>query len=683
MSKEDWRPERSDIHSDSFRKFISSHIPRFDCIIPNLEFYLYCEQARRWLDEGTTVSDQRTAQEQWDFVAREFERMNTNSLYAMDKYGWIKDDQLPNGRRKYYASTPQALIIFCMDRGHSLEIGKGRQAAITSTVMLYEVFKMLTHTSYKGVLVTDDVEFTGKNIFNDKLKASYQFVARFEPWIKPPKVPGYSEKKVVFDWSEGIGKDERKAISAEYSLAASDDTQTINGTTPSKVVFDETQNIATYQAIKMEARPTMLSSGEDGTIRVKRQIVAYGTGSSHQRGKGSFENEFKSTIRKWDYGEDTSSFVPLFLDWTCRPNMTRARYLEEQRYYLDQKNEEMTGMSKEERTSMFHAAMPSTPEDMFLTAHKTMVPPLIIRGQQQRIIQCVKDGLSAQPGRFIPVYNYDKPTPEHFFFPFEISGVIWKEARADEINAPAKMFMPPEKDWVHRYYQGTDPIQSVSGTSKFASVIWDNVGVIGEKDGQKIYHPMPVCIINDRATRVEESYMQSKLMGMYYANYKQRACMEVTERNQGQDYESFIRVQMGLGDSLWLMRALPKEYQGGSHAYGIDLKQGRKGRSLYYDTVRLLVDNADNIWYKEIWDQVSNIDVDERPDGSMDWGVVNKNGQNDDLVIALSYAFISCRSENKDPKHINVDSPEFVIREVRTRVGEHNVWTKQRVPVKY
>lgn len=129
---------------------MSSHIPRFDCLIPNLEFYLYLEQARRWLDEGTTVSDYRTAQEQWDFVAREFERMSTNSLYAMDKYGWIKDDQLPNGRRKYYASTPQALIIFNMDRGHSLELGKGRQAAITSTVMLYEVFKMLTHTSYKG-----------------------------------------------------------------------------------------------------------------------------------------------------------------------------------------------------------------------------------------------------------------------------------------------------------------------------------------------------------------------------------------------------------------------------------------------------------------------------------------------------------------------------------------------------
>ena len=657
--KENWAPVKVDEHSEAFYQFIESHIPCFDKLIANEEFYLYCEQQQRWLDEGATVTDFQ-GQDQWEFVQQEFERMSQNTLYGMNKYGWIKDDKMPNGRRKYEASTPQALIAFILDRGQSFELGKGRQAAITSTVMLYEAIRMLVQTSYKGVLVTDDVEFTGKNIFNDKLKACYQYLVRFNPWMKPGKVPNYSEKKIIFDWSEGTGKDSQKAISAEYALAASDDTQTINGTTPSKIVFDETQNIPTYQAIKLEARQTMLSTGIDGTIRVARQIAAYGTGSSHQRGKGSFENEYKGTIGKWNRREGTSSFVPMFLDWTCRPNMTRSRYLIEREYYLNNdSNDETKGMSKEERTSMFHAAMPSSPDDMFLTSHKTMVPSLVIKSQQDRILKMNTMGGGAVRGRFEPVYNFDKPMPPGSYITHQIVGVQWKEAPADDIDAPIKMLLDRERMWLYRYYQGTDPIQSASGTSKFASVIWDNVGPIRVVNGQQLFSPMPVCILNDRQSRVEESYLQSKLMGMYYANHGQRACMELSERNQGQDYEAFIRTQMGLGDSLWMKNALPRDYRGGNHTYGVDLKQGRKGFALYYDTARMLMDNASNIWFNEIWAQVRNIDVEERPDGSMDWGTMNKNTFNDDLVIACSYAHISSRADNKDPKMINVDVPEY------------------------
>lgn len=611
--------------------------------------------------------------------------MKQNTLYGMEKYGWIKDDQMPQGRRKYHASTPQALITFILDCGYSTEIGKGRQAAITSTVMLYEAIRMLVHTSYKGVLVTDDIEFTGKNIFNDKLKGAYRYLVQFNPWLKPPKVPSYAEKKIIFDWSEGVTKDEARAVSSEYSLAASDDTQTINGTTPSKLVIDEAQNVSTYQAIKLEARPTMLSAGLDGVMRVKRQICGYGTGSSHQKGRGSFESEYKATIHSWINGKDTSSFVPLFLDWTCRPFMTLSRYLTERKYYLNTEKEEMKGMSKEERTSMFHAAMPSSPEDMFLTNHKTMVPPMVIRGQAERISTLMRMGGGPERGRFRPIYNRNVTMPYGMYVQWQITGVEWVPADPDDITAPVLMLLPPEKMWTARYYQGTDPIQSSSGSSRFASVIWDEVGVVKEINGQKIYHPMPVCILNDRQDRVEESYLQSKLMGMYYANLGQKACMEVTERNQGQDYEAFVRTQMGLAESLWLRAALPKDYKGGKHTYGIDLKQGRKGFALYYDTVRLLMDHHQNIWFNEIWWQVGNVDVEERPDGSMDWGIVNKNMQNDDLVIALSYAHISSRADGRDPRFIDAQTQEFKKKQVRQRDPRTNqlYWIEKKVPVIY
>lgn len=675
ISKDDWAPEKVDEHTEQFYHFIESHIPCFDKIIADEGFYLYIEQQQRWLDEGTTVADFE-GQSQWEFVQTEFERMSENTLYGMNKYGWIKDDSVPARRRDYKASTPQALICYLLDCGYSLEMGKGRQAAITSTVMLYEAIRMLVQTSYKGVLVTDDIEFTGKAIFNEKLKASLMYMRMDNAWIYPPGVGNWADKNIVFDWSEGKAKHEKKVISSQYSLAASDDTQTINGTTPSKVVFDEAQNIPTYQEIKREARPTMLAAGLDGTIRIARQIVAFGTGSSHQRGKGAFENEYKSTISKWNRRETTSSFVPLFLDWTCRPYMTRKRYLIERAYYIDNdENEETKGMSKEERTSMFHAAMPSSPDDMFLTSHKTMVPSLLIKKQQDRILKMNTLGGGAIRGRFVPVFNHAVSTTPGFYIPNPVIGSKWQEADPDDIDAPVKMLMPPERFWVYRYYQGTDPIQSASGTSKFASVIWDNVGPIKVKDGQQIFHPMPVCILNDRQSRVEESYLQSKLMGMYYANHGQKACMELTERNQGQDYESFVKTQMDLRESLWLRGALPKDYRGGSHEYGVDLKQGRKGFALYYDTSRMLMDFHENIWFNEIWAQVRNIDVEERPDGSMDWGTVNKNAFNDDLVIACSYAHISCRAENKDPKKINSDVPEY--RTVKKLVRGPRQWNGQ------
>lgn len=669
---EHWKPERVDKHDPEFRTFIRSHIPQFDRIKANMRFFLYIEQARRWLEEGASVEDFQ-GEEQVRYALKEMERIEQNRLYGMDKYGWIKDDEMPGGKRKYYASAPQALIIFCLDCGYSLEIGKGRQAAITSTVMLYEAFTMLVRTSYKGVLVTDDVEFTGKNIFNDKLKGSYQFVSRLNPWLKPPKIPNYAEKKIVFDWSESSTKDEAKAFSSEYSLAASDDTQTINGTTPSKVVLDEAQNIPTYTAIKLEARPTMLSSGEDGTIRIKRQIVAYGTGSSHQRGKGAFENEYKGTIRKWTESKDTSSFVPLFLDWTCRPNMTEKRYREEYDFYLN-RNEDLAGMSKEERTAMFHAAMPSKPEDMFLTSHRTIIPPLILKRHQDRILdECHAKGLAPRPGRFEPIYNTAKAMPDGSYLPYYVTGAKWVESEPDDFEAPCLMLSDRAPGWIRRFVKGTDPIQSPTGNSKFASLILDRAGYIGELDGQRYFKPVVSCIVNWKNEVVEENFLQSALMGMYYANDKQRACMEVFEINQGQSYQRFLFSPfMDLGRSVYTRLAMPVRYRGGiqaGHPYGISIKSGRAGGTkghLYADVRNGLLDMGDGIWHYEVFSQANNVVVEEK-DGGMAYYPRNKNVDNDDLLDAFGFALIASEIEANDPLEIGVDAPRKVKKTVYDR----------------
>ena len=39
------------------------------------------------------------------------------------------------------------------------------------------------------------------------------------------------------------------------------------------------------------------------------------------------------------------------------------------------------------------------------------------------------------------------------------------------------MFMPPNKEYVDRYYQGTDPLSAESGTSKMGYRDWETGGV--------------------------------------------------------------------------------------------------------------------------------------------------------------------------------------------------------------
>lgn len=665
IHREDWKPERPELHTRDaeFRRFISSHIPRFDCIIPYKPFYLYTEQALRWLAEGETWQDYE-GEEQRQFVIQEFERIDENKLYGAIKYGYIKDDVMPGGWRKYDASTPQAMLYYLMDAVFSGELGKGRQAAITSSIELYDALTMLTKASYKGVLVTDDVEFTGKNIFADKFQACIQILTLKNPWMKPAKTPNWASKKVTHAWSVGTSKEQQRTFSSDYTLAASNETQTINGTTPSMVRFDECQNISTYQDIKLEARPTMLAN-MDGIMRVVRQIWAWGTGSRKQTGGGAFENEYKSTLAKWLKGEDTSTFVPLFFDRTCRPGITDRDYIREYEFYMSTQEDGMTGMTKEERLAVFYSAYPNKPEDMFLTSHRTIVPAMIISEAQDRIITfCHNKGLPVK-GRFEPVLNNSVPMPEGSWYPAKVVGAKWVPLPPDDHTAPCKMFMDrPQKPWAHRFFHGTDPIQSSGGSSKFASAIWDRVGVVSMQSGQRIFHPTVSCILNDRTVRVEECFNQSILMGMYYANHGQRACMEVFEVNRGEAYENWKKSPIfGLESSLWYRRALPSKYQGGNHMFGIDMKNNsansRKSH-LFLDIVRFVNEHGKGVWFYEYWTQLHNIEVGENPrTRAMEFGTMNKNAYNDDIVFAVQYAYMSNECEMSPALEIGTDVEEY------------------------
>lgn len=272
ITRAHWLPEGAPEEiTDELRRFVSSGNPRFDKLLAYEPFYLYCEQARRWRAEDGRIEDCKSEGEQEAFAMQEFARARDNKLYGLDKYATIKDEVSPGGRRDYKASTPQALLMFLKDCGFSYILLKGRQAAITSTMMAAAQLTALVTPSYKGALVVDK-EKTGFNIFNDKFKSTYQFMP---DWWKPEVEGNWSNKTVLLDFDPGERKSDKRRFTAEFSTYPASDPQTINASTPTETYFDEAQKMSTLQDILGELRPTMLANIDD-ELRILRAAFVWG-----------------------------------------------------------------------------------------------------------------------------------------------------------------------------------------------------------------------------------------------------------------------------------------------------------------------------------------------------------------------------------------------------------------------
>ncbi len=664
-----WAPSNAVEIDAEFRRFINSHIPQFDQLIPYKEFYLYCEQARRWLEDKRTLADVDQL-ERVDYKWRELDRIADNKLYGLNKYVSIKEDGFIGGRRKFEASAPQALLAFLVDRGNSFELVKGRQAAITSTMLAMAALESVVKNAFSVVFMVHKKDGTGKPLFRNKFQSTFQHLPE---WMigEVDVAKGFSTESAIIDFDPATEKLRKGKDVSEVRLLSSEDSMNINGQTPTWSLFDESQNIPTLQLLRGELDPTMYQFNmATGRMELVRQAFMWGTGSSNNTGNGAFENDYKGILEAWQSGEETDGWVPLFMDWTCRPGMRYDFYVMQRRKYLRGKTEETKGLSTTERLALFKAHYPSAPDDAFMTSHKTVVPMDIIIKQQNRIqSECIKKDLAPIPGKFNAIFDTSVTLPEGSLFQHPVKGVRWVPSSPDDIEAPISMFLPPDNTWAHRYFQGTDPIQNDGGFSRFSSAIWDSVGHVNE-NGE--FAPGPVCVLNSRTTFTTELFMQSALMGMFYRNYGQKACRELLEINVGHRYADFkCSPVVNLRDSLLTRHELLPKYKIGaaSNIYGIDLKGGKGSRkeTLYGDLTDLVRAYGHNIWYMPFWSQLRNISVESESDGAVKWGTRNKNVYNDDLVYAIAYAELCSRCVNKQPEPVSLDNKKFVTKKVVKR----------------
>ena len=419
-----------------------------------------------------------------------------------------------------------------------------------------------------------------------------------------------------------------------------------------------------------------LTASSDNTY-LANGIITHNTGSSNNTGQGAFENDFKGILESWQGGEDTAGWVPVFFDWTCRPGMTRGFYEDRKKEYLRGQTEETKGLTPAERLSLFYAHYPSKPDDAFMSTHKTLIPMEMIVRQQQRISEhCTKAGFAPEVGKMEPIYNESIEIHGELPFPglkpHPIVGARWVPSSADDFEAPIKMFMPPQRNVANNCFQGTDPIANDGGFSRFSSAIW-MASAKTEGSGDNIVHiPTVACMLNARTVFPHELFLQCALMGIYYANYGQKACKELVEINVGTRYTDFkCGPWLGLRESLLTRHQLPPAYKRGqaTNTYGIDLKGGKGSRKedLYGDVTSLLRNWGHNIWYYDFWSQVRHISVESKEDGSVQWKTQNKNVYNDDMVYAVAYAELCCRAVNKMPELVSIDTPKYTTKRVVVR----------------
>lgn len=683
ISKEDWCPDFAPRKIDAnLRSLLLSCNPRFDRLIPEKRFWLYCEQARRWGPEANKAEDLTNNTLQEAYKQQEYGRVHQNKLYGLDGYVTIKDET-QGGRRIYKASTPQALLMFLKDCGYSIILLKGRQAAITSTMMAAAVLTALITPAYKGAIVADK-EKTGLGIFNDKFKSTFQFLPSW--WRPDEKGMPWSDRRVIFDFDPGESKSEKRKYMSEMQTYSSADSQTLNSNSPTEVYFDEAQKTSTLQEILKEVRPTMLAATSKG-LKMLRSVFIWGTGGTGDIGKGAFEGQLKGAMKRLDdHSSDKVFLVPIFFDAFCRPYMDRETYLDQYDDYLNGDNEYTRGMTPEQNRAIFAAHYPMTPEDSFMASTKSIVAGSIIKKQRDRILkECHPyEALKPKKGKFYPVYNYSNKMPPGSWQPYEIVDARFEAVKMDEFDAPVTMFRPhdtnsrPDNGYIHRFFQGTDPIQSQTGKSKMSSAIWDAAAVERVVDGVKYYVPTVSCIVNYRPEDdLNEAFLQCVLMGIYYRNHGQKKCMELVEYDQGHNYIEFQKAPFIMTQESLLLRAmLLPAYNGSNHglmngsvkgAIGLSMKKGTKTRA-YQDLAELIMDYGSNIYFIEFWNQLMNVQTEEKEDGTVSWGTKDFKIYNDDLVDAILFCYLAWRSINEKPKKIGgEEAPEKTIQKVRYR----------------
>lgn len=358
-----------------------------------------------------------------------------------------------------------------------------------------------------------------------------------------------------------------------------------------------------------------------------------------------FETEYNYYWDQWYSGNHSVGIIPLFFDWTTRPGITREFYDREKEAYQSGGGEYFKGTSLEERLNQFKQHYPSTKDDMFLTSEKTLKSGYWIGEQLDRITKA-EHKFESKFGAFEPVFDFDSPL-ENADVPYKITGANFVPCSDDEIhNAPVEMIFEPDRNWIHRYYMGTDPIQTDNGYSNMSSSMWDN------------YYQTISCRVNWRSSDHKEVFRQCHLMNLYYRpeGYEIK---ELIEMNAG---TSYVDYKESKGDQYCLVEntELPASYRGGKTLLvGID-NHGNRSKFIIATMKSFYDIFGERLYSKQSFHQLRTFVCTVAASGIEKWGTKDPEKFRDDVLYSDTFAYICALSyDHEIPKEIKSDKDRY------------------------
>ena len=662
ITKEDWLPTSNIYHEQDFINWINSIVySAFPQKIRYTKFERYKAQAYKWLQDKETIVDYKSDDAKREYTNRERNRIEENTLYFANKYGELKEGDAVSGVMKYYAKEHHAVIYYLFDCRYNVIGGKGRQIGFTSAMGIIALKMLLVNTNYYIKFIAEDKDTT-EEIFSDKIKYPFGALTR---WLQPPVK---SDSGTRFWLSDKPGKGKKGYPNSRIDVVVPKKTA-INGGSPQLVLIDEIGNIGILGAMLNEGRPTMFwNDPVTGEFSLRRQVWMWGTGGEMDKGKGSYEKEWYRIIGLWEAKQFESGFVPLFFSWHSRLN--KSEYEKEKAWYYGARAAEKD-LDLETSKIQFHQHYPSTFKDMFLTSASTLVSRDIIEGGLER---CRLLGPRMKPviGYFEPIYDYTDKMPPESDVPYRVIDARFVPLDEDDVREKGTtiIFQKPEKFWMNRYWQGTDPIATETGHSKQSSAIWDD-------------HLKTVsALMNFRKSHAHKYvYLQTLCLGLYYdvENKIKTGVKELVEANIGTNYIDYKELK-GYLNSLIFTTQLPAKVAGGTREIGVDNKGLRADGIIEYMT-EVLRNYHQNIYISVFFDQLTTFAYEINPKtGKESWGCLNKMLHFDDALYALAYAYIARIACSHMPTYkINQGATGSRIRYKLVRDADYNL---TRVPVK-
>ena len=655
IEKADWLPKSVVYHTNEFVEWIDSINDGFQKMKAYKPFQMYCQQSEDWMAENDDIYQYETVDQRREFAWSEIDRIKENSLYFLDKYLHVKEATFAEGYMDYKSKPVHKVMAFLFDCGYSVEMGKPRQIAATTTLGGLALCKLVTTKNFFIKMIAQDKDKV-EEIFEDKIK--YPF-SELPEWM-------YHEVTNDRDNILALGKKDRKGkkggVNSRMQVVAPS-VAAINGGAPPLVLIDEGGYIGILGKMIKEARPTMFMEDPiTKTITMKRQIWIWGTGGEMDKKGKAYEEEYMSTFRKWQSREFEYGIIPIFFDWTTRPGITKEHYdREKQSYTVD-------GPDAEAKMVQFRQTYPSIIEDMFLTSAKTLVSISYIN-KRLEYIRSLPHEKRADIGYFEPIYDTTKTSGENDDLPHPVIGATFVPCQKGDPRASVKIFLHPKKDWEYRYFQGTDPIMNDNGYSNMASSVWD------------AQYQCLAGIVNYRDSNTKYTFLQHMLLSLYYdprPQGKAKGIKDLVESNIGTAYIQYKEYK-GLYDGLVHRTELPSQFLGGNHEIGIDNRSART-KFIINNLHELIIMYGNRILIEEFWEQLRTFVCKISEKGNETWETQDKRKYHDDVLFSTVFSYIcSIAYQFRPPRNTTrKQDVSSVVWELRTKSDG----TLTRVPVR-